>query len=371
LEALGLPASGARIAPEAGCLFGQSFIFSYFDGPIEAQEATLRRLLTLAEQNSTPVLIVLDGQNWWGGRPDLWNWFDPTQPGYDPANRMNVEWTADDPAAAVKICWRNWGRQIRVLPQPNLAAPRFREATQPLLTRLASVVKEWAGRLPESQRFLYPGIKIGWEASVGINAYHYPNGNRYWEQDPKSDANDPRTGLDMKVDFAGGLPPLGYAAMRSMGTPKNGKPIVLADVERITAEYLRFLAGVCRKVGLPREEVFTHSGGQFVPYPRHYSYRVSINDDSTPGWSFYNVDPNRAGDLGGSLDRAGRQEWCAAEWLPFSRTTAEWTAAYRTTLEYRRCRFISVYNWEGISKKPEAVAGLRQYLGDAEKPRRT
>jgi hypothetical protein len=224
------------------------------------------------------------------------------------------------------------------------------------------VVRDWARHLPKSQRFLYPGIKIGWEASVGINAYHYPDGNRYWDQYPKTDSNDPRTGLDMQVDFAGGLPPLGYAAMRSMGSPKNGAPIVLADVERITADYLSFLARVCRRAGFQRDEVFTHAGGQSVPYPRHYSYRVAINDDSTPGWSFYNVDPSTAGDLGTSLDRARRQEWCAAEWLAFSRTADEWATAYRTTLQFRRCRFVSVYNWEGISKKPEAVAGLRQYL---------
>jgi hypothetical protein len=353
-EAMG--AVGAAGGGTGRPTLGLSFILSYFDGAPETLAETLRRLLALAERRSVPVLPVLDGQNWWGARPDLWNWWDPKRPGFDPANAENVErtgWAAD---SAVKLCWRNWGRQIRVLPPPNLAAPRVRRATEAALVPLARQVRAWRDALPREKRHLYAGVKVGWEASIGVNAYHYPGGNDLLGRDPK---DDPTTGLDMKQDFAGGLAPLGYAATESMGRRHPGS-VTLADQERATADYLAFLSRLCREAGLPRDEVFTHAGGQFAPWEKHYTHGVAVNPDATPGWSLYGVTPDRAGDLAAILRRAGRDEWCAAEWLPLGAKTAEdWSAAYRATLGFRDCRFVSVYNWEGIRRKPEALDGLR------------
>ncbi len=340
---------------------GLSFILSYLDGSPDTLEITLRRLLALSEKHDIPVLIVLDGENYWGYRPDLWNWWDPQAPGYDPANRANVEWTGWGPQDAVKICWRNWGRQIRVQPAPNLASPRFRAASRQQLTRLVAVLKQWRDGLPPGKRGLFPGVKIGWEASVGINSYYYPSGNAYLEKYPQDSSHDPQTGLDMRKDFAGGLAPLGYASLTSQRRQHPG-PVTLADQERITADYLAYLARVCRQAGLSREQLWTHAGGQYAPWALHYSHRVAINPDSLPGWSLYGVDPAEAGDLGASLTTAHLDDWCAAEWLPNTKTAAQWTAAYEKTLTFRRCRFLSLYNWEGIRANKEAVAGLRNAL---------
>jgi hypothetical protein len=354
-----LDAVGEKGTPERR--LGIAFILSYLDGSTDTLEQSLRRVLALSEKHDTPVLFALDGENWWGGRPDLWNWFDKTKPGYDPANRENVEWTDWTPESAVKIGWRNWGRQIRVLPQPNLASPRFREASRVPLARLAKVIRSWGNGLPKERRYLYPGIKVGWEASLGINAYYYPEGNRYWDDSPTDASKDPTTGLNMRKDFAGGLAPLGYAAMTSKGWKHSGA-LTLADQERITADYLEFVSGVCRRAGLPRTEIFTHSGGQFAPWELHYSHRVSINRNATPGWSLYGHPPDEAGDLGTSMDKAKIDDWCAAEWLPNARTAEEWAKAYRDVLKFRRCRFVDLYNWEGIRNKPEAIEGLRLAL---------
>ena len=249
------PIDALQTTGKSDIRLGLSFILSYHEGALPVLEDTLTRLLALSERYPLPVLITLDGENWWGNRPDLWNWWKAKRPGYDPANQENVEWTGWNPDTAVKICWRNWGRQIRVLPQPNLAATRFPEASREPLRRLAGVIKGWASRLPKEKRFLYPGIKVGWEASVGINAYHYPNGNGFLDADP---ARDPITGLDMKRDFAGGLAPLGYAALsQQISRQSRTDAITLADHEKITADYLAFLAGVCRhEAGLPPRRDF-------------------------------------------------------------------------------------------------------------------
>jgi hypothetical protein len=224
-----------------------------------------------------------------------------------------------------------------------------------------TILRQWRDRLPPEKRGLFPGVKIGWEASVGINSYYYPGGNAFLENFPNDPSHDPTAGLDMREDFAGGLAPLGYAALTSKGWQHPG-PVTLADQERITSDYLAFLARVCRQAGLRRGQVWTHAGGQYAPWGLHYSHRVAINPDSLPGWSLYGVAPAEAGDLGASLTKAGLEDWCAAEWLPSASTATQWAAAYEQTLSFRRCRFLSLYNWEGIRSKPDAVAGLRRAL---------
>lgn len=345
---------------------GVSFVLSYLNGPPDKVEATLKRLLEMSEKHEMPVLIVLDGENWWDYRSDLWNWWDTKRSGYDPRNVDNVEWIGPTSRDALKGAWRNWGRQIRVIPPPNLASPRFREASRQELRHLAGIIKRWADRLPAAKRFLFPGVKIGWEASVGINAFAYPNGNTLLEQFPDDASHDPQTGLEMQKDFAGGLLPPGYAALRSMGRQHAG-PITLVDQERITADYLAFLSHVCRQVGFKREQIFTHAGGQFAPWTLHYSHQVAVNRDSLPGWSLYGTMPADAGDLSEAVRRSGG-EWAAAEWLPYARTAAEWEAACNHTLGFQRCRLLSLYNWEGIRDNLEAVEGLRRTFLNRPKP---
>ena len=61
----------------------------------------------------------------------LWNFFDPSQPGFDPENRQNVEWTGWTNDTAAMVAWRNWGSQFRMpTPQPNLASPALLAQTK-------------------------------------------------------------------------------------------------------------------------------------------------------------------------------------------------------------------------------------------------
>ena len=347
---------------------GLSFILSYLHGPSDKMDATLHRILALSVKHDVPVLMAFDGLNWWGDRPDLWNWWDPARPGYDPANARNVEWTGWGLEHAVKVGWRNWGRQIRVLPPPNLAAPRYRAACRQNLLRLSRIVKNWAASLPPKRAtHLYPGVKIGWEVSIGVNAYHYPDGNRLYAQHPADPSRDPQHGLDKKKGFAGGLAPLGYAALTTKGWKRRG-PVTLDDHERLCADYLRFLASVCRQVGLAQDEVFLHAGGQFAPWPRHYSHATALTPNATPGWSLYNLAPEQAGDLAAVMARARRQDWCAAEWLTFAQTADGWAEALKQTLGFRRCRSLCVYNWESIYRRPEALEGLRRVVSATPRP---
>ena len=171
---------------------GVAGIFSYLQEPPAKVQAALATFLQLAVQHDLPVVVQLDGEQWWDARPDLWNWWDPKRPGFNPNNRANVEWSGWGPEHALRIAWRNWGQQIRVLPPPNLLSPAYRAACHTEMAAWVPIILNWWKAVPPARRHLLVGIKVGWESSVGVNAWYYPNGNALAEH-PATD--DPKSGL--------------------------------------------------------------------------------------------------------------------------------------------------------------------------------
>lgn len=337
---------------------GVSFIFSYLASPPQSVETSLKQFLDLAAQTNIPIVIQLDGEHWWQARNDLWNWWDPDRPGYDPANRFNVEWTSWSDADAVKICWRDWGRQIRVLPQPNLMSPAYLQTCREHTHRLASIIMDWFNKLPSSKKDLFVGLKLGHESSIGVNAWHYPGGNALLT---KPAADDPHTGLDHDKGLYRGVAQLGYAAVRTAGLRSQGQ-ITEADIVEVTRRYLHALCFEARAAGLPRQRLFTHGAGW---KDDERLYDVAVNDLSCPGWSFYKHAPDPTKDTGvrRNLKRSDAPFWAAAEWLYMGPGGAEaWQHALQNALSDNRCRYVCIFNWEGINKNQQALDGIRRVL---------
>jgi hypothetical protein len=173
--------------PDAQVRVGVSRIFSYLRQPREEVVKDLKSFLSAAQATDTPVVVQLDGENWWQGRPDLWNWWEPNEWGYSPANRSNVEWAGWSSEEAIKIAWRNWGNQLRVTPPPNLMSPAYRAACHEEMRVLVPIVIQWWKALPANQRYLFVGLKLGHESSIGVNAWYYPNGNLLLDKPAISD----------------------------------------------------------------------------------------------------------------------------------------------------------------------------------------
>jgi predicted metal-dependent TIM-barrel fold hydrolase len=70
---------------------GIGAIFSYLNESRDRCKSRVTEFLSLAKQYDIPVVVQLDGEQWWEARPDLWNWWDPGRAGYNPRNRWNVE----------------------------------------------------------------------------------------------------------------------------------------------------------------------------------------------------------------------------------------------------------------------------------------
>lgn len=355
-------------APERGEIrVGVSWIFSVLNSPLEAQAEGLRSLLRASEATGVPVLIVLDGQNWWETRADLWNWWDPDRPGYDPANAINVEWTGWGAEQAVKIGWRNWGRQLRVAPAQNIMSPHVLDATLTPMRVLLRIVDDWRKALPTERAHLFGGVKLGWEASIGYNAFYYPDGNQFAEQWPAEETHDPVYGLDATKGLSGGLAQIGYAAVKTAGIKSEGA-LTREDLGEVVRRYLALLAKSAADAGLPPEKVFVHGGGTLEPFELHIPFAAVFNEWSTPGWSIYWKGPADMPPIELAMAQAGRSRWAAVEWLWPGQDRATWAEHFVRTFQFRDCRHITVYNWEGIEQDAGALEAIRQVVADWVEP---
>lgn len=351
---------------------GISVIFNILedDGPQLGQ--ALRDTLAVAESEEVPIHIILDGENWWRTRLDLWNWWNPKWPGYDPRNRENVEWTDWDPEHAVKVCWRNWGVQFRVCPQPNIASPKFLEEHVKRYDILIPIIRRWYDSLPKDRKYLFGGVRVGWEASIGWNYYYYPDGNRLFEENPGPPlASIPGPGDLMfktdpsyasgSTDWHCGVAKLGYAAATSSGLRHEGE-ITLGDHERLVHTYLEWMAKQVVKRGIPAHLVFVHQGGNAPGDDAHYGYGVAINRYSIPGYSFYYDDGPRLDGLKRALNANKRQQWMAAEYGIRTTGSQDWARRIQANLEYRQCRGLVFYNWESFEADPASIADVSAAL---------
>jgi hypothetical protein len=337
---------------------GIGAIFSYFRQPRERVAAEISEFLALAERHEMPVVVQLDGEQWLEGRPDLWNWWDPQKPGFDPKNREDVEWYGWSPDQALKIAWRNWGVQFRVLPPPNLMSPRYRSASHDEMDALIPIIVRWWRGLPAGKKDLLIGLKLGWESSIGVNAFYYPGGNALLDS---AEAKDPRIEVKGEEVPGRGMVPIGYAAVKTAGLAKNGA-LREADLAEIVRRHLDDLCSRAAGLGVPRERLFTHVGGW---KDEELLYASAVNAHSCPGWSFYRHAGDPGKDLGvrKALRRTDAPWWAAAEWFWLGKhNRGEWLGALRATLADPKCRYMCIYNWNGIQQDTSLQQAILEEL---------
>jgi hypothetical protein len=345
-------------SPSTRVQVGVAAIFSYLGQPRANTAADLREFLRRSQATGLPIVVQLDGESWWGARPDLWNWWDPTAPGYSTANRENVEWTGWSPDDAIKIAWRNWGRQLRVLPPPNLMSPRYRAACHAEMAELIPALLDWWKALPADQRRLFIGLKVGWESSIGVNAWYYPDGNALLSQPERL---DPESGLRADQPPARGVAQIGYAAVKTAGLRREGA-ISEADLAEVARRHLEDLSREARRLGVPRDRLFTHGAGW---KDGELLYQAAANEFSYPGWSFYRHADAPERDLGVqlALRHSDAPYWAAVEWLyQGPREREPWRRALEATLGRPRCRYLCIYNWSGIRNSREILDAIRDVV---------
>jgi len=337
---------------------GVGTIISYLATPPAETVRRLKHFLNTAEKYNLPVVIEMDGINWWQARPDLWNWWDKSKPGYNPDNRKNVEWTSWSADSAVKIGWRNWGRQLRVGPMPNLMSPAYLEACHAEIKRAIPIILDWWQALPEQKKHLLVSVQIGVECSIGANNWYYPGGNALLE---KPEKGDPVYGLRHDVLPARGVQAIGYAAVSTLGLANSGE-LTEEQVTTAVSKYVTDLCKITSDLGVPRDHLFTHAGGW---KEGESVYFAALNPYSCPGWSFYTYarDPSKDITAMKAVAQSDAPYWGAVEWLMFDvKKQSQWEEAFQRIFAIPRLRYLQVRHWGSIQNDTLAIKAIQNII---------
>lgn len=334
------PQSGKKVA------VGNAILIYMFSRPMEQFKELLDRHFSMAEEYDIPILVELDPITFWQDVPELWNWWDPTKPGYDPKNKENVEWTSWSSEDAVKVGWLNWGRQIRLLPMPNLFSPAYQAAVKDRMDQFMTWTADWYKSLPKSKKYLLGGVKITGELGFGVNNWYYPGGNSYYD---KPEEEDPKGGIRVDEMPSRGVSQIGYAALKYSGIRSEGE-ITPADIYSLEKEYAGFVADIAQGYGFPRGMLFSHSGGAGD------DLAAAVQPNSCPTWSFYwaeAADPSLTPQVSKYLKMSDAPYWGCSEWNIGDKPKEDWTEALRNCYSIPGCRFISLFNYGTIFSKDQ------------------
>eukprot|EP00040_Diaphanoeca_grandis_P010943 m.56076 g.56076 ORF g.56076 m.56076 type:complete len:458 (-) comp22177_c0_seq2:163-1536(-) len=339
----------------------------------------IQNFLNGAVSANIPVEITLDPVQFYY-ETNLWNWWDPTLPGFNVTNVKNVEWIGWSPENATMIAWRNWGSQFRMpTPQPNLASPALIKATNEALGEIVTAIRTWYEAQSASAQQLLVGIKLGEEVDVGFNYYYYPNGNAIYQANPHNATGDPdptKYGPNWSKGLSGGLPAQGYNMLQTLGIRNSGGPPTRQEITRGVRNYYSEIIGACVRAwpqlatnGL----LGTHGGG--VSDPLLIEWSSAMVPPATPGYSFY-FGPGQFKAKGGPLGQPGLRtaleaydpehlRFTVAESACFGCTTAtEWQGYFDAVFNnpYGNVSYLRYYNLEPFLASPGAVPGLHQFI---------
>ena len=122
----------------------------------------IHRAFAVARHYNLALMLHFDFHVDWSNRPDLWNWFDPKQPGYNPDNRRNVEWFGWDGPPA-KARYLNYGEAQRMPPPMCFTSKAIRaEWTRLIRDVIAPTLRrELADLEHEGKGNLFAGVLVG------------------------------------------------------------------------------------------------------------------------------------------------------------------------------------------------------------------
>jgi len=304
-KAVGTTGDGVRRQLGFGILMREIVLLPPEMKPEEVARQWITDAFEVGRETDMAVLIHLDNQLFWEGRPDLWQ--DPD----------NVEWI-DWEGTTLPGRYIDWG--FLVLPPPHMCfkSPKVRaEISRQLKEVVAPTILAGVKKLEaEGKGHLFVGVGISSE----LNIDDYTG----------LDGRNPRLAKRMIEDNAPRAV-LGYNALRYMGYgPDNPPEDFHRTLEEVVQEYGEFLAKQLVEAGIPKEKLYGHvalgNGMTWPPrmkkYPAHGPPWVAINRYSRPGWSMYSFAVDWE-DLYELLEEHGNPVWGQMEGNPLTAMKAE------------------------------------------------
>jgi hypothetical protein len=278
----------------------------------------IQRAFDTAKRTNVAAHFLVDDHIGWDERPDLWNWYDPAKPGYNPDNKKNVEWydwegppnkrrymtPVGTPSQSPHMCYNSpvIEREIhRIISQ--VVGPALREEIEKL-------------RL-EKKEYLFAGITIGAEA--GFDDYSMiPKLLQFLPALPEPMRTQERMTLTrastlMDEDKAP-YSRVGYCSLANAGYSKSNPP---ADINqalaRISQKFIAFWDEQFVEAGMPCSRIYTHIAASAPQDDAPIS--IAFNPYARPGWTTYPTGTLESGfqPLYDELTKHGSPAWGGVE----------------------------------------------------------
>lgn len=280
----------------------------------------IRQAFDTAKRTNVAADFLIDDHIGWDVRPDLWNWYDPAKPGYNPENRKNVEWYDWEGTPNKRRYFTPEGTPSQS-PHMCYNSPEVEKAISRIVSDIVGPALREAidGLKKENKAYLFAGITIGQEA--GFDDY---------SKIPKlSDiprANDPfHSQWRMTLTQAATLMDedkaphrrLGYCSLANAGysraNPPNDFNHALAEINQ---KFIEFWDKQFVEAGIPCSKIYTHVAASVrQDGDNNAPIWSAFNRYARPGWTTYPVSTlgNGFQPLYDALDKQGDPAWAGVE----------------------------------------------------------
>ncbi|QDV82160.1 hypothetical protein [Planctomycetes bacterium TBK1r] len=266
--------------------------------------------IEVALRHDVAVYITVENLEW-DNRPDLWNFNDEEEPGYDPANAKNVEWM-DWNGTPHPHRYRDWGRPEQMPPvicYNSLAVERevSRLAEQVIGPAIAAGLKKLADT---NKQHLFAGVTVGAEPAL-------PNYSVIDKVNPRIAEKMERDGVPRRR--------LGYNALTNLGYGRDNPPAdFAATLAKVNQDYISLWARNLAKGGVPSNKMYSHvaAGAGVVGSPgvefTNAPISIAFAESCRPGWTTYPVGPlqHDFGVLYEALAAHNNPPWASTEATP-------------------------------------------------------
>ena len=204
----------------------------------------VRGAFDLAIRNDVAVHLTVESHEL-NNRPDLWNYADKDNPGYNPKNKTNVEWINFD-GTPHPHRYRDWGTPESMPPVICYNSPTvLREVSRLISEVVAPPIKKGLEKLKkQGKEHLFSGLTVGAEPALP----NYENIDRH----------NPRIAKLMDQD---GSPKvrLGYNALTNNGYSEDKPPENFGRaLAQINKDYTTYWCRKLAQAGIPTEKMYTH-----------------------------------------------------------------------------------------------------------------
>ena len=269
-------------------------------------EKIIKEAFTTARAHDIAVYFTFYSFTRWPAQ--MWNWYDPAQPGYSAENKNNVEWS-DWEGTPNKNRYSLQEGEQRMAPVMCYNSPAVLKEVSHITERIVgpAMVRGMRDLQSAGKEDLFGGITVSEELSLDDYSV--------------IDKLNPSLGAMMAKDAATKAR-LGYCALTNAGYSKDDPPASYPDaLAKINQDYAAYWAKALVDAGIPKAKLYTHvaptDDSNYLQYT-NAPIETAFNEYSNPGWTTYLAPflANGFDPLYDALAKEGNPTWGSTESSP-------------------------------------------------------